>query len=143
MAPIPVDYLNIRPLMGSVVVPKQSAAAMTPGVSKLGYIDDNGKVGLCDADTVGTVIGRKLGLIVASSRANVAGNVAADEMVSFLEWGRVFLGENAAMDESKNVYASNTAGGIEQQIGTNTRRVGAPESDTILFFNDGTSAAGS
>lgn len=143
MATVPVDYLNIRPLLGSVVIQKQLAAALTPALGKLCYVNDDGKLALTNGASAPTVASRQLGLIVATGRANPAGNAAADETVTFLEFGRVYLGPAAALDEGRQYYVSNTAGGIEDAPGTVVRRIGAPEDSTILFFNPTVAASGS
>ncbi len=140
MADLTITPAKVAPLAGSIVVAKEAGEDMTVG--NLVYVSSDGTVKLCDADTLATVTGQ-MGIVVAGNGngglPSSTGAIVDGETVSVVVFGRVSFGE-AILDETKQYYASNTAGAIGDVTGTITRRVGAPESDTIFFFNPNTVA---
>lgn len=75
-----------------------------------------------------------LGIVVAGGKATETGAIAAGEMTAVVILGPVFLGVDAALDETGPVYVSATADGYLTQTkpATYWRVVGWPESPTVL-----------
>jgi hypothetical protein len=140
MANLTITPKYVRPLAGAYVSTKRAGEALSVG--NLVYVAGDGDLNLCDADTAATMTAQ-LGLVVAGANASgltsPTGAIANEEYCTVLWFGRVAL-DPASLDETKQYYVSNTAGKIADGAGTNTRRVGAPESDTIFFFNPNTVA---
>lgn len=142
MTTVAINPRHVRPLVGSVVIPGAKAAANME-VGDLVYMSDgaNKLVSLTDADTLATVK-NKIYQVVAGGRHNPTGAIVTGEAVTLLEFGRVSWGPDADLDVTKQYFASNTAGGVEDAAGTNSRRIGQPETDEIFFFNPDNAAPG-
>jgi hypothetical protein len=138
MTDVTINPKHVRPLVGSTVVPKTCGVTATVGDIVYFYGDD--EVRKTDADTAGTVTGR-VGQIVAGGRHEPSGAIAVGERVTVLEFGRVSYGPDANLDLTKQYYVSNTAGKMGDVTGTITRRLGAPESSEVFFFNPDAVAA--
>lgn len=138
MTDVTINPKHIRPLVGSTVVPKTAGEAMDVG--DLCYPTDDETVMQTDADTAATLTGRVF-LVVAGGAHDPDGAIAEDERVTVLEFGRVSLGPDADLDVSKQYFASNNKGKFGDTAGTVTRRVGAPESSEVLFFNPDAASA--
>lgn len=138
MANLTINPKHVRPLVGSTLVPKTAGVAMEVGQLVYFYADD--EVRLTDADTAATVTGR-VGQIVAGGRHEPTGAIIVGERVTVLEFGRVSYGPDANMDLSKQYFVSNTTGLMNDVPGTVTRRVGAPESSEVFFFNPDAASA--
>lgn len=134
MANVTITPNQIKPLVGSTVEPRTAAVAMTVGDLVYPSGDDN--VNLTDADTAATVSGL-VGIIVAGGRHEPSGAIIAGERVTVLWFGRVYLGDSANLDRTKAYFVSNTAAKLSDTPGTNPRRVGAPETSRIFFWNPG------
>lgn len=139
MANITVTPKLIKPQQGSCT----QTHIMTE-VSQIGYAvratGTSNKVAHSDASTGPGAIGR-IGMIVSGAYADPTGAIAAGEAVDVLWFGPVELGEDAALDVTKNYFVSDDAGRIADAAGTVTRRVGAPLTNTLFFWDSGMAPA--
>ncbi len=139
MANITVTPKYIKPQVGSIT----RTHVMTE-VSQIGYsvratgVGD--KVAHADASTSPGVIGR-IGMIVSGAYADPTGAIAVGEAVDVLWFGPVEMGESASLDVTKNYFVSDDAGRIADAAGTVTRRVGAPLTNTLFFWDSGMAPA--
>lgn len=141
MTTLTIDPKYVRPLDGSVSV--RGAAGEAGANGDLVYLNDDDLWWQTDANTAGTLGGRLLGLIVAGSKSDPDGDIVANEDISVLIWGPVYLGPNVGLVGTVQYYASDTKGGIEDAPGTVVRRLGSRISDTEFFFAPTVAAAGS
>jgi len=135
---VTIDPTHVRPLVGSTVIPKTAGEASDVGTTV--YFSDDDTVLETDANDAATVTGR-VGMIVAGGRHEPSGAIAEGERVTVLEFGRVSLGPDADLDITKQYFASDTKGLIGDVAGTVTRRLGAPESSEVFFFNPDAASA--
>lgn len=131
MPNITIDPKTIRPLRGSNVTMSDAGEDMALG--DLVYVSGDGVVSLCDASDSATVTGR-MGMAIGVSNYLNSGQIALGERLSVLWFGRVAI-PGAALDVTKQYFASDDPGKIADAAGSTTRAVGAPESEEIFFFN--------
>ena len=128
------DVTRVRPLPGSVVTPKVMAEASKLG--RLCFIAPDGNLREAAGDTLPLATGQ-LVVIVASGNRNPDGTVAAGEAVDALEFGRYAPG--FAVDPTKQYFLANITSTVKglfgDAAGSNTRRLGKPESLEVFFFN--------
>ena len=138
MTDILLNPLHVRPLSGCTLVPKTFNSAS--GVVGDWVYFDNDTVLLTDADIAATVTGL-VGMIITGSRHERSGALIQGERVDVAIFGRVAVGSEANLDESKQYFISNTPGKLSDTPGTVVRRVGAPESPGVFFINPASAPA--
>lgn len=130
MADITVTAKKIRPLLGALTVRREANAALTVGdiVQVLG----TGKVDKTNGAALGTT-DNLIGMIVGGSRREPDGAIVAGEICDICILGRVagFSG----LDETKDLYVSNTAGKMADAAGTVERLFAFIESEEVIFIN--------
>ncbi len=136
MTDLTLSPTNIRPLPGAEVSGKEAGEAMSLGT--VVYVAGDSKIYKTDADDA-TKCSGQIGLVVSGGQEDRDGDIASGEFCGVLWFGRVAL-NGKTLDETKQFYISGTAGKIADAAGTVTRRLGAAESATILFFNPQSSA---
>jgi len=143
MATLTLYPAKIKPLEGAIISAKDAGEATKVG--KLVYVAADGMVYETDAASAAKVSGN-IGMVVSGGRQDPEGDVAAGERVGVLWFGRVAL-NGTTLDMTKQYYCANVTSTVKGLIGdaagTVTRRVGAAESATVLFFNPDTSGASS
>lgn len=132
MADIVINPKHVRPLLPSSVIPK--TAGFAGQVGDFVYFSDDDTVEKTDADTAATVAG-KIGQIVSAGRHEPSGAFAEGERVGVLTWGRVSYGPDANLDLTKPLFISNTPGKAADAAGTNSKRIGSPESSEVFFLD--------
>jgi hypothetical protein len=134
MTVVTINPVHVRPLVGSIVRPATADETMVVG--DLVYVSDGDDVLVkkTDADTLATVTGR-IYQVVAGGRHMTNGAIIQGEAVTILEWGRVSWGPDVDLDVTAQYFVSNTAGKVDTAAGTNTRRIGSPETVEVFFFN--------
>jgi hypothetical protein len=130
-----IPATGVRPLEGSVTSHKDAAEAMNVG--DWVYVNGSGNAALADGSATETA-NAQLGQVVAGSRALASGAIASGERVTIVWFGRVAYADSVALDETKHVYLSDTAGKCADAPGTIIRRLGSPEASNILFINPAT-----
>jgi hypothetical protein len=142
MTTVTINPKHVRPLDGSTVVPGYIAAEAMD-VGDVVYVSDatNKKVSQTDANSQATVK-NKLYQVVAGGRHAPSGAIGVNEAVTLLEFGRVAWGDAADLDVTKQYYASDTKGGVEDAAGSNPRRLGQPEAKNVFFWNPENAAPG-
>lgn len=143
MATLTLYPLKVKPLEGSIISAKDAGEATKVG--RLVYVAGDGLVYETDAADAAKVSGQ-IGMVVSGGREDRDGDIAAGERVGVLWFGRVAL-NGTTLDETKSFFCadvtSTVKGLIGDTAGTVTRRIGAAESETVLFFNPDTSGASS
>lgn len=77
----------------------------------------------------------QLGLVVDGAYHNIAGTVQADEPMTVVLNGPVYLGEDVAMVINTLYFVATTDGLITDTKPTHGRAIGYAITDTILFFD--------
>jgi hypothetical protein len=140
MANVTVDATNVRPLPGYIGFELDAAEAMSVGM--IIQVDADSEALMANATAAATNKGT-LGLVVAGGRHAASGAIVAGERITVVTYGRVYLGEAAALDESKTYYTSTTDGLISDTPTANARPIGTPVSATVLNFSVTSTEAGS
>lgn len=133
MADVTVTATQVRGLPGCLRRQFKAGAAITAGVGKVVYVAADGDVEVADASSAGST-NAQLGVIESGAKNHASGNIADQETVSVILKGLIFLGDSAALDETKPHYLSDTAGAIGDAAGTVTRFLGYPNSQTVFNF---------
>ena len=131
MADLTVIAANVRPLDGAITRRVVLAGAISLG--DLYYISsyDNGRPIVTKADGDGSAaVAQARGILVSLGNGKSTG--AANDVGVGVAFGPV-AGFNSLTAGAKG-YVSDTAGKIADAAGTNKRRVGYAESDTVFFF---------
>lgn len=135
MATLSIDPTKVRPLLGSTL--SQGIVAAATQCGRLHYLAADGLWYETDADAEVSCVGA-IAMVVAGNRRAQTGVLANGETATLLLFGRVFLGDDVALDGSKQYFVSNTVaevnGLISDVAGTIKRRVGNPEDSGIFFF---------
>jgi hypothetical protein len=141
MTTLTIPPRHVRPLVGSIVRRFYAAESMTVG--NLAYVSDADaeEVSKTDANNAATIAG-KIYQIVAGGRHLPSGAIAAGEAVTALEFGRVAWGPDVDLAVNQAYYVSDTAGGVEDEAGSNPRRIGQAETAQVFFFNPENAAPG-
>lgn len=140
MGNVTISATEIRPLDGALTRVLKAGEAMTLG--KCVQVAGDGDVEMANATTVAGADG-VLGLVVAGADHDATGDVVANETVTIVVHGPVYLGPSAALDETKLYFVAETDGVITDEAPTNFRAVGYPLSATVIFWNPATGNAGS
>lgn len=143
MADITITATQVRP-QSALFIAEPAVAGEALTVGNLVQINGSGVAVKADADTAAGQQGT-LGLVIsgASGRRTTDGSIASGEAISVLLFGLVFVGASAALDETKTLYASGTAGAITDAAPTLHRVVGTVWSTTTILFNPAPAAAAS
>lgn len=131
MANITVDAKNVRQLPGCLTVLGNAGEAMEVG--KVVQIVADSDWEMANAGSAAGVAGQ-LGMVVAGALAHALGTIANNERITVVLLGRIFLGENAALDETKTYYVSATDGVITDVAPAQYRAVGHAINATTLMF---------
>lgn len=131
MATITVDPKQVRQLPGCITVMGNAGEAMAVG--KVCQIVADSDWEMANAGSAAGVTGQ-LGIVVAGNLYDPDGDIANNERITLVIWGPVFLGENAALDETKTYYVSATDGVIQDVAPAQYRAVGFAKNATTLIF---------
>ena len=133
MANLTVNATEVRPLIGAVVrqITNGDTASYT---GRAGFIAADGELDPADASSAAGVTGQ-MGLIVAGLTADTAGVIDAAEVCTIVLTGPVYMGKDAAMDESAPIYFSEDAGRLTQTKPTISRIAGYAMSPTVMMWN--------
>ncbi len=134
MAEVTIDALNVRALDDAICGKAEAGEAMNLG--DWIRIGSDEKAYQTDAST-GAGVSGKIGLVVAASDHyyNSDGSIAAGETITYVGLGDVYLGEDAALDETKAYYLSEEQGQITDVEPSISRLVGYPTSSKVFFVN--------
>lgn len=142
MANVTVTATQVRALPQALTRMINAGEAMTTGVGKVVQVEGDGDVAMANATAAAGANG-VLGIIVAGERHDKDGDIASGERVTMVVWGPVYLGESAALDETKVYFVGETDGLITDTAPAHFRAIGYPISSTVLFFAPVTTEAGS
>lgn len=140
MANVTVDATNVRPLPGYVGFELDATEAMSVGM--VIQVNGSSEAEMANCTTAAGVKG-VLGLVVAGGRHAANGAIVAGERVTVVTYGRVYLGEAAALDETRGYYTAATDGLIADTAAANARPIGLATSATVLLFNPTSTEPGS
>lgn len=140
MANVTVTATQVRPLKGALTRTLTAGEAMALG--KGIQVAADGDAELWNATSAAGVQG-VIGIVVAGNQAAADGDVAAGEAITVVISGPVYLGPDAALDETKLYFAAATDGVITDVAPANFRAVGYPINTTTLFFAPVSTPAGS
>lgn len=140
MANVTVTAAKVRPLPGYIAHEATAGEAMTVGM--VAQIVGDEEAEMANATTAAGVKGT-LGIVAYGSRHAANGAIAAGERVTLVTLGRVYLGEDAALDETKTYYVGTTDGLISDTPTANSRPIGTPTGATVLNFAVTSTEAGS
>lgn len=132
MANVTVDATNVRPLAGCVT--REFDMGEAGALGKACQVAGDGALDMANATSAAGVAGL-LVLPVAGERHEADGDLASGERVTVVVTGPVYLGEDAALDETKVYYVAETDGILTDIPPTEYRAVGTPVSTTVLFWN--------
>lgn len=136
MANVGLYPKEVRPLAGSITKTFEAGEAEIQ-IPMLLRITADGKVVRARANSAANATG-KLCIAVAAAGVlpNASGSVPNGGTLTVVLKGAVFMGKDAALDETKPYFLSNDLGRIADAAGTVKRAVGYPLSSQILFFDD-------
>lgn len=140
MAAVTITATHVRPLDGCQTRRFVSNEAMNIG--DVVQVASDGEIEMANATTAAGANGL-LGIVVAGANANKTGAIAAGEVATVAYWGMVYLGENAALDETKFYFVGTTDGDLDDVAPANERIVGVPASTTVFFVGQSTVPANS
>lgn len=140
MATVTVTATQVRPLPGYVAHECEATEAMNVG--DVCQINGSEKAEMANATAAAGVKGT-LGIVVSGSRHAASGAIVAGERVVLVLNGRVYLGESAALDETKTYYTGAVDGDIVDVPTTYARPIGTPTGATVLNFAVTSTEAGS
>ena len=129
MTAITVTKANVKPAAGSIVIRVTAGAAINLGAPM--YLDGTNNWKQANAGATGTADARG---VCVGVPGNATVCVSGDE-VDMLVMGRMY--GPSGMTPDGLVYASGTAGSLDDGTGTKTRVVGWAETATCLFVDIG------
>ena len=137
MATLAIDTTKVRAQLGAIV--STTVASEVMEVGDVIFLNGDSKAALADASASATCpANARMGLVVASANAKTNGGIVVGEKISVCWFGPVYLPlSSGSPDATKMHFVSETAGGIEDEAETVTRRIGTyiDETESLFFFD--------